>query len=105
MHFQKETCRALIAALLVLSFNSAGADMNGGEAPAAGSERQRAVTQLQDAGVDPVAARERVGAMTEEEVHALRQDIAAAPAGGVAPLGWVAIAVAVAMLYFFVVRK
>jgi uncharacterized protein YbjT (DUF2867 family) len=100
MHFQKETCRALVAALLVLSFQGARAE----PAPAT-SERQEAVAQLQAAGVDPVTARERVAALDDDEARALARDATAAPAGGVAPLGWVAISVAAGMLYFLVVRK
>ena len=61
--------------------------------------------QLRLAGVDPAAARERVGAMTDQEVRTLAQDIQAAPAGGVNAWGWVAIVVIAGLVWYYAIRK
>lgn len=45
-------------------------------------EEGRVIDQLKLLGVDAVSARERVGAMTQQEVHQLAQQIDTLPAGG-----------------------
>src|SRR5688572_24280032 len=87
---KKTTCRALVVSVLALSFQSANAGLIGAE-QAAGStmsaeramvldslDRAEVVAQLQAAGVDPLAARERVKTMSEAEVQSLAQDIQSA---------------------------
>ncbi|NML44961.1 PA2779 family protein [Ramlibacter sp. G-1-2-2] len=114
---KKTTCRALVISLLALSFQSARAGMIGTEQATAESapsertlllnslDRSEVATQLQAAGVDPVAARERVRSMTDQEVHAMAQDIQTAPAGGVSTWGWVAIVVVIGLIWYYAVRK
>ena len=115
---KKMTCRALVVSLLALSFQTANAGMIGADqaaaAGAAQSERgmvmsvlNRAETavQLQAQGVDPAMARERVAAMTDQEVHALAQDMQTAPAGAITSGGWVAIVLIAALVWYFAFRK
>jgi hypothetical protein len=115
--FKKTTCRALVASLLVLSFQSAQAGLIGAEQAAAGTmsaertmvlaslDRAEVVAQLQQAGIDPIAARERVRAMSDQEVHALAQDIQTAPAGGISGWGVVAVILIAAAIWYFVIRR
>jgi hypothetical protein len=115
---KKITCRALVVSLLALSFQTANAGLIGADqaaaAGAAQSERgmvmsvlNRAETtaQLQAQGVDPTLARERVAAMTDQEVHAIAQDIQTAPAGAMSTAGWVAVVVVAALIWYFAYRK
>jgi hypothetical protein len=114
--FKKTTCRALVASLLVLSFQSAQAGLIGAEQAAAGTmsaersmvlaslDRAEVAVQLQQSGIDPIAARERVRAMSDQEVHALAQDIQSAPAGGDA-WGIVAVILIAAAVWYFVIRR
>lgn len=44
--------------------------------------RAEVTSQLQSLGIDPAAARERVGAMTDDEVRVIAGKIATQPAGG-----------------------
>jgi hypothetical protein len=114
---KKATCRALVISLLALSFQSARAGLIGAEQAAAESaptertlllqalDRTEVTAQLQAAGVDPLAARERVRSMTDQEVHAMAQDLQTAPAGGVSTWGWVAIVVVIGLIWYYAVRK
>jgi len=114
---KKTTCRVLVVSMLALSFQTARAGLIGAEqaqAPATSGERamllstlDRAdvVAQLQAAGVDPLAARERIQSMTDQEVHALAQDMQTAPAGGISTWGWVAIGLVAALIWYYAIRK
>lgn len=115
--FKKTTCRALVVSLLAFSFQTAQAGLIGAEQAAAATDgteralvlqsldRAEVVSQLQAAGVDPAAARERIRAMSDAEVHALAQDIQAAPAGGLSTWGWVAVVVIAALVWYYAIRK
>lgn len=113
MTMKKATCRALVISLLALSFQTtASAGMIGADKAAAQSDRamvlsvlSRAETasQLQSQGIDPQAARERVAAMTDQEVQTLAQDIHTAPAG--AGASWVAVVVILGLVWYFAFRK
>ena len=115
--FKKTTCRALVVSLLALSFHTAQAGLIGADQAAEGTasadralvlgslDRAEVAAQLQAAGVDPLAARERIKAMSDQEVHALAQDIQAAPAGGVSTWGWVAIVLVAALVWYYVFRR
>ena len=115
---KKVTCRALVVSLLALSFQTANAGMIGADqAAAAGAaqsdrsvvmsvlSRAETAAQLQAAGVDPQLARERVARMTDQEVHALAQDMQTAPAGAMTSGGWIALVVIVAAVWYFAYRK
>ncbi len=45
-------------------------------------DRQAVTDQLRELGVEPEAAKERVAAMTDEEIQQLNQHLAEMPAGG-----------------------
>lgn len=112
------TCRALVVSLLALSFQTANAGMIGADqAQAAGAaqsdrgmvmrvlNRAETTAQLQAQGIDPTMARERVAAMTDQEVHALAQDIQTAPAGGLTTAGWVGVILVIGLVWYFAYRK
>jgi hypothetical protein len=115
--FKKTTCRALVVSLLALSFQTAQAGLIGADQAAASTtsperalvlgslDRAEVIAQLQSAGVDPLAARERIRAMSDQEIHALAQDIQTAPAGGVGTWGWVAIVLVAALIWYYAIRK
>lgn len=116
---KKMTCRALVVSMLALSFQTASAGMIGADQAAAANAAQtdrgmvmsvlnRAETaaQLQAQGIDPALARERVAAMTDQEVQALAKDIQAAPAGAdISTAGWVAIVLIAAAVWYFAFRR
>jgi len=115
--FKKTTCRVLVVSLFALSLQTAHAGLIGADQAAAGTtsperamllstlDRTDVVAQLQAAGVDPLAARERVKSMSDQEVHAMAQDMQAAPAGGVSTWGWVAIVLVAALVWYYAIRK
>lgn len=115
--FKKTTCRVLVASLLTLSFQTAqagliGAEQAAGPAPSpertlvlGALERAEVVAQLQAAGVDPQAARERVQSMSEQEVQAMARDMQAAPAGGMSDWAWVAVILVAALIWYYAIRK
>lgn len=115
--FKKTTCRVLVVSLFALSFQTAHAGLIGADQAAADAtsperamllstlDRTDVVAQLQAAGVDPLAARERVKSMSDQEVHAMAQDMQAAPAGGVSNWGWVAIVLVAALVWYYAIRK
>ena len=114
---KKMTCRVLVASLLSLSFHTAQAGMIGAEQAAAGQvsteralvlsalDRAEVASQLQAAGVDPNAARERVAAMSDQEVRTMVQDIQTAPAGALDTGGWIAVLVIAGLVWYFMFRK
>lgn len=112
MMMKKMTCRALVVSLLALSFQTANAGMIGAD-QAAGADRgvvlsalDRADTAsaLQQRGIDPALARERVAAMSDQEVSQLAADIQAAPAG--ADGGTIAAIVLIgAAVWYFAFRR
>src|SRR5512132_2906086 len=115
---KKMTCRALVVSMLALSFQTANAGMIGADqAAAAGTaqtdrgmvmsvlNRAETTAQLQAQGIDPTLARERVAAMTDQEVHALAQDMQTAPAGGITGWGWVGIILVAGLIWYFAVRR
>lgn len=113
---KKMTCRALIVSMLALSFQTAGAGMiSADQAVAANAaqidrgvvlsylSRAETVAQLQAQGIDPAMARERVAALSDQEVRTMAQDMQTAPAG--ADVGWLAVIVIAAAVWYFVFRK
>src|ERR1700687_3360421 len=90
----KMICRLLIASLTLMSLATANAGMIAADQLAASSSAQldrvavlsvlnrpEVASQLQAQGVDPQAASERIAAMTDDEVQALRGQIDSLPAG------------------------
>jgi hypothetical protein len=90
--FVRTICRFLIASLAVLSVTTANAGMIGADQLNASTSPDRAAvmtlvsrgevaSQLQARGIDPQLAQERIAAMTDQEVQALKGQIDALPAG------------------------
>ena len=110
-------CRSLIVALMTLSFQTARAGMIGADQVAASAPPDRAavlsvlsradtVAQLRTHGIDPAMARERVAAMTDEEVQTLAAHIDTAPAGGMSTAASVLAVVLIAgLIWYFAFRK
>ena len=114
--FKKTTCRVLVVSLLALSFQAARAGLISAEQAAPPVSAERALllgtldrtdvtAQLQAMGVDPRAARDRVQAMTDQEVHAMAQDLQAAPAGGMSDWAWVAVVLIGVAVWYYAIRK
>ena len=104
------TCRFLVVALLTLTFQTARAGMIGTE-QAAGAptertmvlgvlDRAETVAQMQAQGIDPQMARERVAAMTDQEVRMLSSGLQTAPAG--ADGGTAAAVILIGLLVWYV---
>lgn len=103
----KLVSRLLIASMMALSFQSAMAGMVGTDQLVTASQTQRdkvasflsrseVVSQLQTLGVDPQSAKDRVAAMTDEEVARVAGKIDSLPAGAVS--GWVIAAIVLVIL-------
>ena len=116
--FKKTTCRVLVISLFALSFQTARAGLIGADQAAAAQtapteramvlstmDRADVQSQLQAAGVDPLAARERVQNMTDQEIHAMAQDMQSAPAAGTNGWAWAAVIAIIALIWYFAVRK
>ena len=57
-------------------------------------------------GIDPRDARDRIAALSDQDVRALAQDIQTAPAGaGPSAGGWLAILVVLAIVWYAFMRK
>jgi hypothetical protein len=113
---KKTTCRVLVASLLTLSFHTAqagliGAEQAAGQAPSdralvlSALDRAEVASQLLAAGVDPSAAKQRVAAMSDQEVRGMMQDIQSAPAGQLDTGGWIAVLVVAGLIWYFAFRK
>jgi hypothetical protein len=91
----KTICRLLIALMVWMPFQIATAGMIGTDQVVASSPQADRTTvlnflnrsdvagQLQTLGLDPSTAKNRVGAMTDQEVQSLAGQINAMPAGGI----------------------
>ena len=110
--------RILIASMLVLPFQSAQAGMIGvdqvnavtAQTDRAGIarviDRPEIASQLQSMGLDANAAKDRVAAMTDDEVRTLAGKIDSMPAGArVAPWNWVVIIGIAALIYYYYFQK
>ena len=105
-------CRFLIAALAALSFGTANAGMIGVDQLAAGNSDRSAVlnlvargevsSQLAAQGIDPQLAKQRIAAMSDAEVQALKGQIDALPAGANGDWAWVAAVIVVAVIVWYV---
>lgn len=116
---KKTTCRVLVVAMMTLSFQTAQAGLIGAQQAAAegGGATQRSLVlsvldraetaaQLQAQGIDPAMARERVAAMTDQEVRQLAGDMQTAPAGaGMSTASWVAVIVIAGLIWYFAFRR
>ncbi len=110
----KTICRVLIASLLMLQFQFVHAGMVGADQVIAASSvqvdratvtqalgRAEVASQLQSMGVDPAQARDRVAAMTDDEVRTVAGNLETLPAGAMFDGGWWVIAAVVALVVYF----
>jgi len=115
---RKMVCQTLIASLLAVSVQTAGAGMIGADRAVTAStqadrtlvlsvlDRADTSAALQAQGIDPAQARERVAVMSDQEVRQLASDINSAPAGADVSVGGVLLVVAVAAaVWYFVFRR
>ena len=65
-------------------------------------ERSDVASQMQMLGVDPASAKDRVQAMSDEEVRTLAQKIDSLPAGGVSGAEWVLVLLIVGAIVWWV---
>ncbi len=110
----KMISRILIVTMMLFSFQTAQAAMIGTDqvVAAANAQADRAAvlstlsrsevsSQLQSLGIDSQTAKDRVAAMTDQEVSALAGKINSVPAGAISNgWGW-AIAIAIAIVIFY----
>ena len=108
-------CRVLVVSLMMLPFHAVQAGMIGSGQVAATAdaaaeraallgvvERSDVAGQLQSLGIDPATAKQRVAAMTDQEVHTLSGNIASLPAGAHSSNGWVwAVVIIVAVVIYY----
>lgn len=113
--------RILIVSMMLLPFQTAQAGMIGTDqvisAANAQSDRTTVLnllgrsdvaSQLQSLGVDPQTARDRVAAMTDQEVRTLAGNINSLPAGASSGSGWAwaaAILIAALVYYYYSWKK
>ena len=112
---KKTTCKALIVSMLALSLSGVNAGMIGADQAAGPSTAERGMVlsvlnraetaaALQSRGIDPDMARERVAAMTDQEVRQLAADIQSAPAGADGGT-WAAVIIIGLAVWYFAFRK
>lgn len=107
-------CRVLIMSMMIFSFQAARAGMIGTEqvTAASGVSAERAAVigmidrsdvsrQLQSMGIEPQTAKDRVAAMTDQEVRALSGQFDSLPAGGISNWWIGAIVVAIILAVAF----
>jgi hypothetical protein len=105
-------CRFLIVALAMLSFGTANAGMIGVDQLSAGNPDRAALInmvsrddvagQLAARGLDPQVAKDRIAAMSDQEVQSLKGQIDALPAGAMSGWGWAAVVIVVALIVWYV---
>jgi hypothetical protein len=108
-------CRLLVISMMSLSFQAAHAGMIGtDQVIAAGTAqadrdavlrvlgRAEVSSQLQSLGIDSGTARDRVAAMTDEEVRALNGKLQTLPAGANGDWGWLAVVIIIGAVIWFV---
>jgi len=106
-------CRFLMVALLTLSFQTSQAGMIGVEQLVASTSvqsdratvlnllsRAETVNELQALGLDAQIAKDRVAAMTDDEVKTIAGKMSAEPAGGI-----IALILVVFFIWYFAFRK
>ncbi|MDO8595902.1 MAG: PA2779 family protein, partial [Sulfuricaulis sp.] len=107
-------CRILIVSLMLLPFQAVQAGMIGTDrvAALASAQADRATVlsfasrsdvagQLQGLGLDPANAKDRVAAMTDQEVRSLAGNLNSLPAGADSGLTWAVVIVLAIVLYFY----
>jgi hypothetical protein len=112
---KKTICRFLAIALMMLPFQTGQATMIGTDQvnPAASVQvdrdvvlnylsRSQVVNEFQSLGLDPQAAKDRVAAMTDDEVSMLAGKVNTLPAGGD---GLIALVLVIFFIWYFAFRR
>ena len=113
--FVRHLCRVLMLCMAAVPFNSYAAmvgtdQIAASQAPTARDklrnfiERREVRAQLQSLGVDPVAARARVDALSDAEVASVAGKIDSLPAGGIATWAVIATLIAFELIWYFWVK-
>jgi hypothetical protein len=111
----KSICRLLVISMIFISFQSAQAGMIGTDQIASAHSvqadratllnalgRSEVSSQLLSMGVDPSVAKERVAAMTDDEVRTLAGKVGQLPAGGnISGWGWFLIVVIIGVIVYY----
>ena len=113
--FKKLLCRFLAVALITLPFQTGQASMIGTDQVNAAAtvqadrnlvstylSRSQTVSEFQALGLDAQDARDRVAAMTDDEIRTLAGQMHAVPAGGD---GLVVLVLVVFFIWYFAFRK
>ena len=109
-------CRFLVVSLTFLSFSASAGMIGVDQLAAANAQSDRAAvmtfvsrsevaSQLQARGVDPQLARERIAAMSDQEVQSLKGQIDALPAGASDAGVIVAVIVIALVVWYFWFRR
>ena len=106
-------CRFLMVSMVLLPFQTIHAGMIGTDqvAAAASAQAERAsvlnmvnrsdvASQLQTLGLDPKIARDRVAAMTDEEIRSLAGKLDSLPAGAGSGWAWAAAIIIVIIIWY-----
>lgn len=109
----KMICRFLMVSMVLLPFQTIQAGMIGTDqvAAAASAQADRAAVltmvsrsdvagQLQTLGVNPSVAKDRVAAMTDEEIRALAGKLDSVPAGAASGWVWAAVIIIAVVLWY-----
>ena len=115
---KRTLCRLLIALMAWTPFQIAHAGIiSTDQAVAAASaqadrtavlsfiSRSEIASQLQAMGLDAATAKDRVAALTDEEVRSLNGQLQALPAGGSSGWAIAAVILIVALIWYFAVRR
>ncbi len=111
-------CRFLAIALMMLPFQTGQASMIGTDQVNSAAtvqvdrdlvlnylSRSQVANEFQSLGLDPQAAKDRVAAMTDDEVSTLAGKINALPAGGDGGTGLIALVLVVFLIWYFAFRR
>lgn len=106
-------CHLLVVSMLLMPFQAIHAGMIGAnEATVAASaqadrasvlsvmNRSDVASQLQTLGLDPQTAKDRVAAMTDEEVRSLAGKLDSLPAGALSNWGWAAVVLIAIVIWY-----
>ena len=105
-------CRFLVVSLTFLSFTASAGMIGVDQLAAANAQSDRAAvmsfvsrtevaSQLQARGVDPQLARERIAAMSDQEVQALKGQIDTLPAGAGSDAGVIVAVIVIALVVWY----
>ncbi len=106
-------CHLLTVSMLLMPFQSIHAGMIGADQAAVATSvqadratvlnllnRSDVASQLQTLGLDPQTAKDRVAAMTDQEVRSLAGKLDTLPAGALSNWGWAAVIILAIVIWY-----